>query len=199
MPLLSSLGDDALLGVLSFVPVRDCDRASAASLVLRELATSQALARTRGSGEYALRDRGAVHALATAFGTRPWAMDEDPRYGWRMRRSHGSSRSPSTYPRVKPWRNAIFAKALGGRLPHRHCLRALQTPPPAWRLLVLSWNTSFRSDSDSSPSDLGLALVLQVASRTGLSKHWTLSSKTQRRTHGGCFSTRAVGRHGLGL
>mmetsp|Transcript_14296 Transcript_14296/g.42927 ORF Transcript_14296/g.42927 Transcript_14296/m.42927 type:complete len:81 (+) Transcript_14296:792-1034(+) len=65
MPLLSSLGDDALLGVLSFVPVRDCDRASAASLVLRELATSQALARTRGSGEYVLRGRGVVHSPHT--------------------------------------------------------------------------------------------------------------------------------------
>ena len=78
---LLSLGDDALLEVFSFVPVFDCARASAASRALRGSTTSQALARTRGSGEYALRGRGVVHALATAFGTRPWATDEDPHYG----------------------------------------------------------------------------------------------------------------------
>ena len=78
---LLSLGDDALLEVFSFVPVFDCARASAASRALRGSTTSQALARTRGSGEYALRGRGVVHALATAFGTRPWATDQDPHYG----------------------------------------------------------------------------------------------------------------------
>ena len=80
MPFLS-LGNDALLEVLSFVPVGDCASASAASRALRGSTTSQALARTRGSGEYVLRGRGVVHSLATAFGTRPWATDEDPSYG----------------------------------------------------------------------------------------------------------------------
>mmetsp|Transcript_29066 Transcript_29066/g.89955 ORF Transcript_29066/g.89955 Transcript_29066/m.89955 type:complete len:262 (+) Transcript_29066:202-987(+) len=79
MPLLS-LGDDALLGVLSFVDVGTL-HASAASRVLRELAASQALAQARGSDEYVLRGRGIVRALATAMGTRPWAADEDPVYG----------------------------------------------------------------------------------------------------------------------
>ena len=72
---LGGLNDDALRRVLTFLSVADSRRsAGGASKALRAVATSNELARLRGSDSYLLRrsENGVVHALATAFGTQPW-------------------------------------------------------------------------------------------------------------------------------
>ena len=74
-PQLGGLNDDALRRVLTFLSVSDSRRsAGGASKALRAVATSNELARLRGSESYVLRgsDHGVVHALATEFGTREW-------------------------------------------------------------------------------------------------------------------------------
>ena len=72
---LGGLNDDALRRVLTFLSVADSRRsAGGASKALRGVATSNDLTRLRGAESYVLRgsDRGVVHGLATAFGTREW-------------------------------------------------------------------------------------------------------------------------------
>ena len=77
---LGGLNDDALRRVLTFLSVADSRRsAGGASKALRAVATSNELARLRGSDSYGIRavrggyvEHGVVHALATAFGTQPW-------------------------------------------------------------------------------------------------------------------------------
>ncbi len=72
---LGGLNDDALRRVLTFLSVADSRRsAGGASKALRAVATSNSLARIRGSESYVLHgsDHGVVHALATEFGTREW-------------------------------------------------------------------------------------------------------------------------------
>ena len=74
-PPLGGLNDDALRRVLTFLSVADSRRsAGGASKALRGVATSNELARLRGSESYVVRSsqNGVVHALATAFGTREW-------------------------------------------------------------------------------------------------------------------------------
>ena len=69
------LNDDALRRVLMFLSVPDSHRsAGGASKALRAVATSNELARLRGSESYVLRgsDHGVIHALATTLGTQPW-------------------------------------------------------------------------------------------------------------------------------
>ena len=71
---LGGLNDDALRRVLTFLSVSDSRSAGGASKALRAVATSNELARLRGSDSYLLRrsEHGVVHALATSFGTQPW-------------------------------------------------------------------------------------------------------------------------------
>jgi hypothetical protein len=74
-PPLGGLNDDALRRVLTFLSVADSRRsAGGASKALRGVATSNELARLRGSESYVVRSsqNGVVHALATAFGTQEW-------------------------------------------------------------------------------------------------------------------------------
>ena len=73
--ILEGLNDDALRRVLTFLSVADSRRsAGGASKALRGVAASNELTRLRGAESYVLRgsDRGVVHGLATAFGTREW-------------------------------------------------------------------------------------------------------------------------------
>ena len=72
---LGGLNDDALRRALTFLSVADSRRsAGGASKALRAVATSNELARLRGSESYVLRgsEHGVVHALATALGTQLW-------------------------------------------------------------------------------------------------------------------------------
>ena len=72
---LGGLNDDALRRVLTFLSVADSRRgAGGASKALRGVATSNSLARIRGSESYVLHGsaHGVVHMLATALGTQPW-------------------------------------------------------------------------------------------------------------------------------
>ena len=74
-PPLGGLNDDALRRVLTFLSVSDSRGvAGEASKALRAVATSNELARLRGSESYVLHgsEHGVVHALATAFGTQLW-------------------------------------------------------------------------------------------------------------------------------
>ena len=69
------LGDDALRNALTFLSVADCRCGiGAASKALRAVVSSNQLSRARETAPYLFRgnEHGAVHALATAFGTREW-------------------------------------------------------------------------------------------------------------------------------
>ena len=74
-PPLGGLNDDARCDGADFpLSIGQPPQLGGASKAMRAVATSNELARLRGSESYVLRgsDHGVVHALATALGTQPW-------------------------------------------------------------------------------------------------------------------------------